>query len=137
MMTTTTTMTTMTTMATTTTTTKCKHLINERAFNALVKTLISSKRDMSDVLPRFEEYVENVDVVHCLLLFLHDRVKRSEKAAEEKTQRNEMFWQNFFALLEMIKMAELKTSVVDEWLIPLSNSSQQQQQQQQQQPDEQ
>ena len=75
--------------------------------------------------------MENVDVVHCLLLFLHDRVKRSEKAAEEKTQRNEMFWQNFFALLEMIKMAESKTSAVDEWLIPLSNSSQQQQQQQQ------
>ena len=42
----------MTTTTITTTTTKCKHLINERAFNALVKTLISSKRDMSDVLPR-------------------------------------------------------------------------------------
>ena len=79
---------------------------------------------------RFEEYVENVDVVHCLLLFLHDQVKRPEKAAEGKTQRNDMFWQNFFSLLEMIKMAESKTSAVDEWLIPLSNSSQQQQQHQ-------
>ena len=44
--------TTTTTDKKSTTKSKSKHLVNERAFNALVKTLLSSGCDMSELLPR-------------------------------------------------------------------------------------
>ena len=45
--------TTTTTDKKSTTKSKSKHLVNERAFNALVKTLLSSGCDMSELLPRW------------------------------------------------------------------------------------
>lgn len=96
---------------------KAKHLVNEKAFNALVKTLLSSGCDMSEILPRFSEYVEKADVFHCLLLFLLDQAKQQPKQGEE---RNEIYWNNFFAVLEAMKMSEMTNE--SEWLIPTKQS---------------
>lgn len=112
-----------TSMTSTKSTSKAKHLVNERAFNALVRTLLSANCDMADILPRFTEYIEKVDVFHCSLLFLLDQAKQQTKDGEGQTSRNEVFWNNFFGLLESIKMSEMTND--SEWLIPIKQNEQQ------------
>ena len=58
----------------------------------------------------FGEYVEKVDVIHCILRYLLEVVKRPEPG------RDEIFWTNFFGVLEMVKMSENLEE--EDWLIP-------------------
>jgi len=111
------------TTTTTTTTKKSKHFINEKAFNALVHMLLSSNHDTTPVLNRFKEFVDKVDVVHCLLRYLLDRIKRPEKDGSAGNSRNETFWNNFFGVLEIVKMSEMPEE--EEWLIPPADLEQQ------------
>ena len=80
--------------------------------------------------------MEKVDVVHCLLLQLLDRVKHTEKDSASSTGneqqpvlgrannivRNETYWNNFFGVLEMIKMRDAGEEMEDEWLVPLTET---------------
>jgi len=124
------------TASTSPSTKKVKHFVNEKAFNSLVRTLLSSYHDVTPVLARFAEYVEKVDVVHCLLLQLLDRVKHTEKDSASSTGneqqpvldraynvvRNETYWNNFFGVLEMIKMRDAGEEMEEEWLVSLTET---------------
>ena len=63
---------------------------------------------------------------------LLDRVKHTEKDSvneqqpvlgrDNNTVRNETYWNNFFGVLEMIKMRDAGEEMEEEWLVPLTET---------------
>jgi len=92
-----------------------KHAICEKMFNRLIKVLLSNTKDMTPVLSRFQEYAEKLDVTHCVLLYLNNELKKPVVSSE-------IYWTNFFAFLEMVKVDSSEEEDELSFLIPVSHS---------------